>query len=332
MCDGELRMLTRLAMVMFLTLSVFAEDGIEVWPGTTLKFATAEEGARILAEKDAYLKAFTPLDRAARMKSAKPINDEEFLTFVAKQTRNWTQEERETIEWCFNSCKDLAKINIDWPPNIKLPRAITLVKTTGEEEPGLNGYIRGATIILSEANMKYDESTLRLFLLSKLFLISLRDNPTLISESYAVFGFRVCEPIELPDDIQRRRLVTPNQIEWNVVTELTMKTRKCTVLPLTYAKTDSYDPQIHKDFMDFSNIGLLVLEKKDGKYTPVLSNGKPEILALADAPDQYQKVMGYYVYPQERLGYAFAGLFTMNRDSWPKLFQSLHKVIYRSEK
>jgi hypothetical protein len=175
--------------------------------------------------------------------------------------------------------------------------------------------------------------TLPGFLLQNLFGVCLQNTPKLIPDIYAVAGHKVCGEIVLPEEIKRKRLVAPDQIELNVVAEFSMKTRRCSVLPLLYAKTELFDPQKHKDFSDFTTFGFLVLQEKEGKYKPaVLADGKPEILDASDAPEQYRELMGYAMHPHESVGRTFASMLTVRRDSWPVQTQALHKALYRTAK
>ena len=51
---------------------------------TAVVFATVAEGRQILAARDEFVERMSPFDRAARLKTARPVSEEEFLKHVGK--------------------------------------------------------------------------------------------------------------------------------------------------------------------------------------------------------------------------------------------------------
>jgi hypothetical protein len=65
---------------------------------TVIRFASASEGSKILIMKDDFIRRLSPFDRAARLKVDRPVSEEEFLNFIARNTSDWTKEDIETVQ------------------------------------------------------------------------------------------------------------------------------------------------------------------------------------------------------------------------------------------
>src|SRR5262245_28129710 len=61
--------------------------------GASLAFADAEAGKTLLASEDGFVRALSPFDRAARLKSDRDVDTGAYLRFVAAQARSWTAAE-----------------------------------------------------------------------------------------------------------------------------------------------------------------------------------------------------------------------------------------------
>src|SRR4051812_43283053 len=56
---------------------------------SNIHFATAEEARAIVVAQDMYLENMTPLDRELRLRSAKPVSEDDYKAFAAKQMLDW---------------------------------------------------------------------------------------------------------------------------------------------------------------------------------------------------------------------------------------------------
>ena len=78
--------------------------------GTTIRFATLDEAAEMLGKSDRYTQATSRFDRQARLKSAKPVSEQEMLKFAAQQASDWPDED---IERMTEACS--GRLRANWP-------------------------------------------------------------------------------------------------------------------------------------------------------------------------------------------------------------------------
>ena len=64
---------------------------------TVVTFATADEGRKILTARDDFIRALSPFDRAARVKTDKDVSEKEFLEFVGRNVLDWTETEKASL-------------------------------------------------------------------------------------------------------------------------------------------------------------------------------------------------------------------------------------------
>src|SRR5258706_306344 len=115
---------------------------VEIRAGTKVEFASAATGARLLASRDVFVQAMSPFDRSARLKTDKDVTEAEYLAFVARQARDWSEGEKQRLRAILESFRSrTARLDLRFPPSI------SLLKTTGLEE-GLAAYCRGSSIVL----------------------------------------------------------------------------------------------------------------------------------------------------------------------------------------
>ena len=62
-----------------------ADERPDIRPGTKVHFATATEGTRLLSARDAFVRAMSPFDRAARLKTDQDVAEDEYLAFAGRQ-------------------------------------------------------------------------------------------------------------------------------------------------------------------------------------------------------------------------------------------------------
>jgi hypothetical protein len=98
---------------------------------TVVAFATADEGRKILTARDDFIRALSPFDRAARVKTDKDVSEKEFLEFVGRSVLDWTEAEKASLVSALERLKaPFDRLALPWP------KVIHAVKTTGNEEGG----------------------------------------------------------------------------------------------------------------------------------------------------------------------------------------------------
>jgi hypothetical protein len=133
-----------LALIFAPSFMARANTGVNLREGCAVRFASVREGAEILGRKDDFIQRLSAFDRAACMKTDRPISEAEFLKFVKESTLTWNESEKAKIEEVIASIRPaLNKLPLS------LPKIVNLVKTTGAEE-GRAFYTRDTAIIMPE--------------------------------------------------------------------------------------------------------------------------------------------------------------------------------------
>src|SRR5688572_13330509 len=101
-----------------------------------IEFASIEKARAVLGTSDDFVARMSPFDRAARVKSASDVSEDEYLAFARAATREWSNDERARITSAFAAIEPRLE---ELLPELDAP--ILLIKTSGEEEGGA-GYTR----------------------------------------------------------------------------------------------------------------------------------------------------------------------------------------------
>src|SRR5690349_18774827 len=95
---GAMKTLLLSLLLLLTPLRLALAADLELQPGTKVAFASREEAAKLLVERDAFVQALSPFDRSARLKTDKETSEKAYLDFVAAQAADWTDEERTRVE------------------------------------------------------------------------------------------------------------------------------------------------------------------------------------------------------------------------------------------
>ena len=134
-------------------INAHAQD-VRLGDKTVIHFASASEGSKLLIKKDDFIHRLSPFDRAARLKVARLVSEEEFLSFVARNTSDWTKEDVQAVQ---ASVEELRPLLRQFP--VSLPSIIQVIKTTGAEE-GNAAYTRGTAIVIPKADLGKNQKEL----------------------------------------------------------------------------------------------------------------------------------------------------------------------------
>ena len=113
-----------------------------------LVFPNINTSKKILSTSDGYTKSLGKFDLQSKLQS-KSINLKEidYLNNVKKNVKEWSNKEKNKLNIFYNTLKSFfrkKKIFLNFPDKINV------IKTTGAEEGGAAGYVRGNTIIMRE--------------------------------------------------------------------------------------------------------------------------------------------------------------------------------------
>jgi hypothetical protein len=75
-----------------------ASAELRIGDRTMVVFASAEEGAKQLTERDDFVARMSPFDRAVRMQSEGEATEENYLKFVGQSVLAWSNDEKQRLE------------------------------------------------------------------------------------------------------------------------------------------------------------------------------------------------------------------------------------------
>src|SRR5215472_15116923 len=179
-------------------------NGVLIRSDTEVRFAGAAEGARVLSSPDVFVRAMSPFDRSARLKTDKDVSEAEYLAFVGRQSTEWTSAEEARIRPILEQFRERTA-----DLNLPLPSTILLVKTTGLEE-GMLPYCRGAAVVIPTNVVEGDAGKLQRVIFHELFHVYRTHNPAARRGLYRIIGFDVCPEIDLPPELRSRKLTNPD--------------------------------------------------------------------------------------------------------------------------
>ncbi|HTN74337.1 MAG TPA: hypothetical protein VL096_03790, partial [Pirellulaceae bacterium] len=180
----------------------------------SLRFATPEEGREAITKRDTFTDHLSKFDLQCRLKTADAVQLEDLLKLYADNVTAWPAEEVAAVTKAAEFVREQLK-----PFAIAQPKTILLIRTTGREEAGA-AYCRGPAIVLPANMIEQDGDALRRLLAHELFHVISTQNPELRRDLYAIIGFRICSPIELPAVLKDRALTNPDAPQIDAYIEL----------------------------------------------------------------------------------------------------------------
>lgn len=311
----------------FLADDPAAAPPLEIAPGRLVRFATAEEGRSILAADDAFTGSLSQFDLQSRLKSGEEITLEDWKRSASAEVRDWnTDQKQPVIESLSRLSKRLAGYELP------LPKEITLVHTTGQEE-GHAAYTRGTAIVLPDKVLKYSPVQLDKLLAHELFHVMSRHDGALRQRLYRIIGFEVCEPIALPPSLAPRKITNPDAPLIDCTIELKSADGKVfTGAPVLYANAKQYDATKGGSFFQYLTFRLLVVERKGNVWQPVLlESGEPVVIDARKEDAFYEKIgknTNYVIHPDEILADNFVHLIMENRDLMtPRIVEEMRLAL-----
>ena len=294
---------------------------------TTVAFAPADKGRKILTMRDDFVRALGPFDRAARAKKADDVSEKAFLEFVGQNVLDWTEEEKALVGSALERLRaPFDRLALPWP------QAIYFVKTTGKEEGGAP-YTRGQALILPQ-NMLRPKRTLPPRLLAhELFHILSRNNPGLRDRLDQAIGFVRCAEVELPEALRTRKITNPDAPMNDHCIRVQVEGAEVWAVPIIFSRTDRYDVQRGGEFFAYLQAQLLLVERRgDPPVTrPLYMGSQPRLVDFDQVSGFYEQVgrnTEYIIHPEEILADNFAMLVLGNQNvPSPEILKKLQDVL-----
>lgn len=310
-------------------LSVCRAADVQFGTSTAVHFASVSEGQKILTAKDEFVRHLSPFDRAARLKSDKPVSEEQYLAFVGKNVSAWTTEETRASEAALKEIESrLGELSLAFPS------AIQMVKTTGSEE-GNAAYTRGTAIVLPKSELSKDQSELTKLLCHELFHILSRHNPALKEELYGTIGFLRCDDLEFPRELAARKITNPDGPRNDHFIRLEIEGQKRAAIPVLFSKAETYDVTRGGEFFQYLDFQFLVVEMESTSPRPkvVYENSAPKLVgprAVSGFLEQVGRNTQYLIHPDEILADNFVLLILGQQNvPSPEVLQKMKTILAR---
>jgi len=291
-----------------------------------VRFATVGEGQAALTADDAFTRSLSKFDLQSRLKNSGPVTLADWKEFASEHVKAWEPAEIKTVsESLGRLSKPLAELRLP------LPRAVLLIRTTGQEEAGA-AYTRGAAIVLPQNVLAYSAERLDRLLAHELFHVLSRHDGAFRSRLYRIIGFEICEAIEFPATLADRRLTNPDAPLVDCTIELKNAEGKSFFgAPILYASANSYNPEKKGSMFQYLTFRLLVVEQDRGRWRPRLLKGEPVVIDPKKEAAFFDKVgknTNYVIHPDEILADNFVHLVMGTKDlATPRIVDEMRAAL-----
>jgi hypothetical protein len=293
---------------------------VDLAGGSVAHFASIDEGREILGNRDEFVQRLSPFDRAARLKTDRPVSEEEFLKFVKSSVQEWTDAEKKKIEDAIGRIRPgLQSLSL------ALPKKIYFVKTTGAEE-GKAFYTRDSAIVLPASEIESaSPELLEKTIAHELFHIFSRQNPALREKLYQIIGFTKCDEVQFPADIRDRKITNPDAPRNDHSIKVRLDDRDVAGVPILFSKAPNYDVSRGGEFFNYMQLKLLLLPAT-GNTAGGAELGAPE--QISGFIEQVGQNTSYLIHPEEILADNFALLVLGMEDvPSPEILKRMRAVL-----
>lgn len=230
---------------------------------------------------DAYTRELTPFDLAIRLdKMPESLTQDDYLDEAAANVRNWPADEGAKLQVAFTELDAFVKKN---GLHLHLPDTVKMIKTTGQEEFGAEGYTRGNRIMLNTA-----AEPISIHLVAhELWHVISRTNEQLRNDAYAVFHFKPCNSIVYKSALHGQVITNPDCPWLQHYVSVEKDGRTYDVVPVLYTK-EAYHPGFSA--MQNASIGLLVLSGDERHKKPLMGSDNAVVYDFGQIPDFFKKV------------------------------------------
>jgi len=316
-------------MVYGLALSVVGayQAQIRLSGDTTVTFATADEGRKILTTRDDFIRALSPFDRAARVKAAGEVSEKDFLEFVGRSVLDWTEAEKASLVSALERLRaPFDRLALPWP------KTICFIKTTGKEEGGA-AYTRDQALILPQNMLTANRPVSPRLVAHELFHILSRSNPVLRDRLYQAIGFVKCAEIELPAALRNRKITNPDAPANDRCIRVQIAGAEVWAVPIIFSRTERYDVERGGEFFFYMQSQLLLVDREGNSPNakPMYAGSQPRLVEFGQVSGFYEQVgrnTQYIIHPEEILADNFAMLVMQDQNvPSPEVLKKLQDVL-----
>ena len=270
--------------------------GSRVWAGPTVLFAGVSEASAILGFEDDYLRATRPLERMAKLRRTRPVDAAEYRRYLSEQALEWSDAERARYA---PVAERLERFLEKLRP--RMPARILLIKA-GDVMDGVP-HTRINAIVLPQAFLaKAGQEELLYVMAHELSHLLSRYDDQARDKLYAAIGFRRCERVELPAEVERLRVTNPDAPADRHAIRVRYRGRKVEAMPVSMLRSATLEPG--QGFLANWHAPWLLVERRDGSCRATGQRAEPhELEALYE---QIGRNTDYLVHPEEIVADNFA--------------------------
>jgi len=265
------------------------DNGLTEMENVRFVFANRKEGSKLISKEDDFVNALSDFDRSARLHTSAKVSKEEYLSYISKQTLNWTKTEAKTLEKALKEVKTLMK---DYP--ILFPETIYFVKTNGMEEDN-SAYCRGPNVVVfSEYYVSLSVEELVDYCIHELFHIYSKNNLDIREKLYNSIGYYKTGELVLASDVEALKVTNPDSVVSNYYFKGVVDGKEVNVIPVLKA-VQPYDEDVGGGFFDYMGMYLGEVEIGETKSTLVTDdNGELKLYSYPyDEVTNYMDTVGY---------------------------------------
>lgn len=290
----------------------------------TLLPLSAEEARHVLGSEDEFTRRMSAFDRAARMKTDRPVSMADYLAFAASDARDWTPEEKSRLLAAYEGIRPAIAAS-----GLPLPEVVQVIKTAGTESLDA-AYTRGTTIVFPGMLLGFPEKALQVLVAHEIFHVASRAHPELAHRLYKAVGFEHCGELRLPEPLARRRITNPDAPTSEYCIEVQVEGRMQWVMPVLLGRTETYEPLQGGEYLDYLQFRLVAVDRpEEGASHSVAAN--PRLLQLGEVTGYYERVgrnTRYVIHPEEIVADNFAMLVTgVEQIPSPEILARVREVI-----
>ncbi|MES2949754.1 MAG: hypothetical protein V4858_14520 [Pseudomonadota bacterium] len=294
--------------------------------GSVVRFASVEDGQRVLMADDDWIAATSDFQRSALMGKEPPATREAFMAFHRGVVKAWPSERE--AHWRAALARVAPAFNA---LRLYLPKEVLLVNSDGRESAD-TPYTRAHVVVLPGAGVNTEGYSDDELLAHELFHIVSRYDPALATRLYATLGFEPAAPLEWPAAWLPLRIANPDAPHNRHLMRIRIDSREVSLMPLLVAKRTQLNRSKGETFFTVLDVRLLeVLPGRPGEpTTAVLRDGELAWHSPDRAKDYLARLGGntsYIFHPEETMADNIAFLVSGRKVPNPALLQRIQAVL-----
>jgi hypothetical protein len=265
--------------------------------GSTVIFASVEQGQEILASRDDFLNNLSTFDKRARVGTEEQVSMDAFISFLRGEVRQWENADRKKITAILEEYRSSLRRH-----RVRLPEQLYFVTTSGNEE-GRAAYCRRSTVVLPRQVLNKGREELTDIVLHELFHIFSRENPEARKKLYQLIGYRQVPALQIPESLEPIKITNPDAPLLNAAVEFPHGDRTVQAVPVLYAD-QPYSEKRGGPFFRYLQFRLMEVEVREEASLPRYVDGSPHMIDPRSARGYFQTVgmnTGYVIHPEEVL-------------------------------